>query len=133
MLLCAQGPTYTSLARTEALSHSRELESPSSWLKYVPLCAAGIGKSTLLNLIGGTLEPTVGHITRNAKVPPQLQPASAPACGRRCDFQQDVAVSQPQPATISLGLLRRGFCQCADSHPPDINPTCALLFDRSAP
>jgi ABC-type thiamine transport system ATPase subunit len=32
------------------------------------LCAAGIGKSTLLNLIGGTLEPTVGHITRNAKV-----------------------------------------------------------------
>jgi ABC-type nitrate/sulfonate/bicarbonate transport system ATPase subunit len=34
--------------------------------------AAGIGKSTLLNLIGGTLEPTVGHITRNAKVPPQL-------------------------------------------------------------
>ena len=29
---------------------------------------AGIGKSTLLNLISGILEPTVGHITRNPKV-----------------------------------------------------------------
>ena len=29
---------------------------------------AGIGKSTLLNLIAGSLEPTSGHITRNPKV-----------------------------------------------------------------
>ena len=34
---------------------------------FVFLCA-GIGKSTLLNLIGGVLEPTAGTITRNAKV-----------------------------------------------------------------
>ncbi len=33
-------------------------------MQYLP---AGIGKSTLLNLIGGTLQPTKGHITRNAK------------------------------------------------------------------
>jgi ABC-type nitrate/sulfonate/bicarbonate transport system ATPase subunit len=32
-------------------------------------CHAGIGKSTLLNLIGGSLEPTKGTITRNPKVP----------------------------------------------------------------
>jgi ABC-type polysaccharide/polyol phosphate transport system ATPase subunit len=29
---------------------------------------AGIGKSTLLGLISGTLEPVKGHITRNPKV-----------------------------------------------------------------
>ena len=29
---------------------------------------AGIGKSTLLDLIGGSLEPTKGTITRNPKV-----------------------------------------------------------------
>ena len=29
---------------------------------------AGIGKSTLLGLISGTLEPTSGHITRNSSV-----------------------------------------------------------------
>ena len=33
------------------------------------MCLAGIGKSTLLNLIAGTLEPTKGHIARNPKVP----------------------------------------------------------------
>ncbi len=32
------------------------------------LLLAGIGKSTLLNLIGGSLEPTKGTITRNPKV-----------------------------------------------------------------
>jgi ABC-type nitrate/sulfonate/bicarbonate transport system ATPase subunit len=44
--------------------------------KFVPF-AAGIGKSTLLNLIGGTLEPTIGHITRNPKV--QTQPKPQPS------------------------------------------------------
>lgn len=32
-------------------------------------CVAGIGKSTLLNLIAGVLEPTKGQISRNPKVP----------------------------------------------------------------
>ena len=32
------------------------------------LCFAGIGKSTLLGLISGALEPTKGTITRNANV-----------------------------------------------------------------
>jgi ABC-type polysaccharide/polyol phosphate transport system ATPase subunit len=32
------------------------------------LLHAGIGKSTLLGLISGTLQPTKGHITRNPKV-----------------------------------------------------------------
>lgn len=32
------------------------------------MCGAGIGKSTLLGLISGQLEPTKGTITRNPKV-----------------------------------------------------------------
>ena len=28
----------------------------------------GIGKSTLLGLIAGTLQPTAGHVTRNPKI-----------------------------------------------------------------
>ena len=32
------------------------------------MCNAGIGKSTLLNLISGLLEPTAGTITRSQKV-----------------------------------------------------------------
>lgn len=44
------------------------------------MCLAGIGKSTLLNLIAGTLEPTKGHIARNPKVPhPLCFTAVAPA------------------------------------------------------
>lgn len=33
-----------------------------------PLCDAGIGKSTLLNLISGGLEAVTGHINRNSGV-----------------------------------------------------------------
>jgi hypothetical protein len=33
-------------------------------------CIAGIGKSTLLNLIAGALEPSKGHIARNPKARP---------------------------------------------------------------
>ena len=31
------------------------------------MLGAGIGKSTLLGLIGGTLEPSTGHINRNPR------------------------------------------------------------------
>ena len=38
-------------------------------LRNAPLChCAGIGKSTLLGLIAGSLEPTSGHIDRNSSV-----------------------------------------------------------------
>jgi ABC-type transport system involved in cytochrome bd biosynthesis fused ATPase/permease subunit len=71
------------------------------------LAAAGIGKSTLLNLIGGTLEPTVGHITRNAKVPPQLQPPSTLLCTQRRALCQ-AAPMRNHSLLTSAGLLRMG-------------------------
>jgi putative ribosome biogenesis GTPase RsgA len=48
-------------------------QSPHSPLQDLESRAAivgpnGIGKSTLLQLISGALEPVVGHITRNPKV-----------------------------------------------------------------
>ena len=40
----------------------------TSWY-FQHVNVAGIGKSTLLNLIAGVLEPTKGQISRNPKVP----------------------------------------------------------------
>jgi hypothetical protein len=47
--------------------HYRGHPARSACHLVVCLCA-GIGKSTLLGLIAGTLEPTQGTITRNPKV-----------------------------------------------------------------